>query len=196
MKTRPELTHRKAALRDAPNNRTARVLPATGGSLDCLKEPAMYHRILVPLDDSAPSDRGLHEAICLAADQKATLFLLHVLDDYPVLSGAASPRNYRATVTRLRRQGSELLARADDACTAAGVLAKTVLCEMTPAAVADSIVDEAGKLGCDLIVMGTHGRRGVSRLTMGSEAELVVRISQVPVLLVRRQAHAAVPLAA
>ena len=156
----------------------------------------MYHRILVPLDGSAPSERGLREAIRLATDQKATLFLLHVLDDYPVLTDGSSPRSYQATVTRLRRQGSELLARADDACSEAGVRAKTVLREVTPAAVADAIVEESSKLGCDLIVMGTHGRRGVSRLTMGSEAELVVRTSQVPVLLVRKEARAAEPLAA
>lgn len=156
----------------------------------------MYLRILVPLDGSAPSERGLREAIRLAADQKATLFLLHVLDDYPVLTEGSSSRSYQATVTRLRRHGSELLAKANDATDQAGIQAKTVLRDVTPATVADAIVEEAGKLGCDLIVMGTHGRRGVSRLTMGSEAELVVRTSPVPVLLVRREAEAAQPVAA
>jgi len=47
------------------------------------------------------------------------------------------------------------------------------------------VVGEAEKAGCDLIVMGTHGRRGLSRLTLGSDAELVVRHAPVPVLLVR-----------
>jgi nucleotide-binding universal stress UspA family protein len=156
----------------------------------------MYHRLLVPLDGSAPSERGLHEAIRLAADQKATLFLLHVLDDYPMLSEGTSARSYEATLNRMRRHGSELLAKANDAAAEAGIHAKTVLREVSPATVADAILDEAVKLGCDLIVMGTHGRRGVSRLTMGSEAELVVRMSPVPVLLVRKEAHVAEPAVA
>ncbi len=156
----------------------------------------MYHRILVPLDGSAPSDRGLHEAIRLAADQKATLFLLHVVDACPVLTEGSSARGLGATSGRLRRHGGELLAKANDATVQANVRAKTVLRDVMQASVADAIVDEAGKPRCDLIVMGTHGRRGVSRLTMGSEAELVVRASPVPVLLVRKEAQHAAPAAA
>jgi nucleotide-binding universal stress UspA family protein len=53
--------------------------------------------------------------------------------------------------------------------------------------VADVVVEEAAKSGCDLIVMGTHGRRGFSRLALGSDADLVVRSSPVPVLLVRNE---------
>ena len=149
----------------------------------------MYQRILVPLDGSAPSQRGLDEAIRLAADQKATLFLLHVIDDYPMLSEGASARSFEETLDRLRRQGEALLAKANDATAQAKVQAKTVLRDVSQATVADAIVDEAGKHDCDLIVMGTHGRRGISRLTMGSEAELVVRTSPVPVLLVRKEAR-------
>ena len=51
--------------------------------------------------------------------------------------------------------------------------------------VSDVIVDEAAKAGCELIVMGTHGRRGVSRVALGSDAENVLRSSSIPVLLVR-----------
>jgi nucleotide-binding universal stress UspA family protein len=157
----------------------------------------MYHRILVPLDGSAPSERGLREAIRLATDQKATLFLLHVIDDYPVLSEGSSARSFEEKLERLRHHGSELLAKANDNTFQAGVQAKTVLRDVTQATVADAIVDEAQKLDCDLIVMGTHGRRGISRLTMGSEAELVVRTSPVPVLLVRKESsHSTTPAAA
>jgi nucleotide-binding universal stress UspA family protein len=79
------------------------------------------------------------------------------------------------------------LAKANDATAEHGVPAETRLRGVMRATVADAIVDEAQKLGCDLIVMGTHGRRGISRLAMGSDAELVVRSSWVPVLLVRMQ---------
>jgi nucleotide-binding universal stress UspA family protein len=147
----------------------------------------MYHRILVPLDDSAPAERGLREAIRLAADQKAKLFLLHVIDDYPILTEGTPRRSFAARLERARRPGAELLAKANDATAEHGVPAETKLRGVTQASVADAIVDEAEKLGCDLIVMGTHGRRGISRLTLGSEAELVVRNSAVPVLLVRKE---------
>jgi nucleotide-binding universal stress UspA family protein len=59
--------------------------------------------------------------------------------------------------------------------------------EVTQGRVAELIVDEAQKSGCDLIVMGMHGRRGFSRMAMGSEAERVVRFSPVPVLLIRQE---------
>ncbi len=152
----------------------------------------MYHRILVPLDGSAPSERGLREAIRLAADQRATLFLLHVIDRYPMLMEGASPRSFEDALEQLRVRGHGLLAKASQATADAGVKSETRLHDATPATVADTIIQEAGRLDCDLIVMGTHGRRGVSRLTMGSEAELVVRTSPVPVLLVRKESPTSV----
>ena len=63
--------------------------------------------------------------------------------------------------------------------------ADTLLRDVTQGRIADVITDQAKRASCDLIVMGTHGRRGFNRLTMGSEAEMVVRIRSVPVLLVR-----------
>jgi nucleotide-binding universal stress UspA family protein len=68
---------------------------------------------------------------------------------------------------------------------AAGVHTETLLREVTGKRVAEVIVEQCGQHACDLLVMGTHGRRGLGRLTMGSDAEEVVRTSTVPVLLVR-----------
>jgi nucleotide-binding universal stress UspA family protein len=147
----------------------------------------MYHRILVALDDSAPSAGSLREAIHLAVDQKASLVLLHVVDDYAILSDGVSRHDAETRLTRLRRHGAALLAKASDTAAQAGVQSKTVLRDVTPATVAQAIVEEAGRLDCDLIVMGTHGRQGMSRVAMGSEAELVARTSTVPVLLVRKE---------
>jgi nucleotide-binding universal stress UspA family protein len=56
--------------------------------------------------------------------------------------------------------------------------------------VCDMILEEARQSGAELIVMGTHGRRGLSRVALGSDAELVLRESSVPVLLVRQPAAA------
>ena len=84
----------------------------------------------------------------------------------------------------LREGGKRVLAKAKAAAQKAGVPATTVLRDgLGPAAY--PIVREAKKLGADLIVLGTHGRRGVRRMVLGSDAEQVVRTSPVPVLLVR-----------
>jgi nucleotide-binding universal stress UspA family protein len=145
----------------------------------------MYHRILVPLDGSATAERGLREAIGLAAEQKARLSLLHVADNFPMLMEMSSVTSYQEMLNELRRYGEDVLAKAKRAAAEAGVQADTLLREVTQGRIADVIIDEAKKTGCGLIVMGTHGRRGFSRLTLGSEAERVVRSSTVPVLLVR-----------
>lgn len=146
----------------------------------------LYHRILVPLDGSVTAERGLHEAIGLAAEQNATLHLLHVVDDYRLLVDTTAILGYQDFAYSLRRDGESLLDKATRTVAEAGVQAETSLRQVTQESVADVIVDEAKASACELIVMGTHGRRGVARLAMGSQAELVVRTSPVPVLLVRQ----------
>jgi len=146
---------------------------------------SMYHRLLVPLDGSATAERGVGEAIGLAAEQKATLCLLHVVDDFPMLMQMTSALDFEETMKDVRQYCESLLAKAKSTAAEAGVQADTLLRRVTHQRAGEVIVDEARRTGCDLIVMGTHGRRGFSLLTMGSEAQLVVRTSPVPVLLVR-----------
>ena len=146
----------------------------------------MSKRILVPVDGSRPSNRGLVEAIKMARRQKARLLLLHVVDERAV---ALSPEVGGVILDRLmnvmRESGKQILAKAAAAARARGVKASTVLVENIARTVADVIVGQARKWRADLIVIGTHGRRGISRLVMGSDAEGVVRTTLVPVLLVR-----------
>jgi nucleotide-binding universal stress UspA family protein len=111
--------------------------------------------------------------------------LLHVIDDYPMLVQMSSMSAFEDLKRARLRLGEDVLASARSKAEEAGVQVDTVLREVVHARAADVIVEEAGKAHCDLIVMGTHGRRGVSRLTLGSEADLVIRTSPVPVLLVR-----------
>ena len=146
----------------------------------------MYHRILVPLDGSVTAERALREAIDLAVDQKARLCLLHVVDSFPTWAERSSAKSYAETLSRLVQQGEEILAKARQSATEAGAITETLLHEVTQETVADVIVNTAERARCDLIVMGTHGRRGLSRLTLGSDAELVLRSSKVPVLLLRQ----------
>jgi len=144
----------------------------------------MYRRILVPVDGSPTAERGLREAIDLAG-QNARLVLLHVIDDYPMLMQMSSMSAYEDLKQARRRLGEDMLARARSEAEEAGVQVDSVLREVVHSRPAEVIVEETVKAHCDLIVMGTHGRRGVSRLALGSEADLVIRISPVPVLLVR-----------
>jgi nucleotide-binding universal stress UspA family protein len=144
-----------------------------------------YRRIVVAVDGSPASGKGLREAIRLAKAEGAQLCLLHVVDEYPAYAAldgmATAPVDL---VPALREGGKKVLAKAKALAQKAGVPATTVLREgLGPAAY--PIVREAKKLRADLIVVGTHGRRGVRRLVMGSDAEQVVRTSSVPVLLVR-----------
>ena len=147
----------------------------------------MYQRILVPVDGSAAAERGVQEAIKLARAQHSRLLFLHVLDDYPMLQQVTSQASLDEMLNGLRHAGLDVLASARRTAEQAAVHCETLLREVTGKRVADIIIDQVGQHHCDLIVIGTHGRRGLARLTMGSDAEQVLRISPVPVLLVRQQ---------
>lgn len=145
----------------------------------------MYDKILVPIDGSATSKRGLSEAIELARQLKSKLVLLTVVDDFPMTVEMASVTAFNETRAILVEHGKTVLEEAHKTVGDAGLACETVLSEVMSQRPADSIVQEAGKRGCNLIVMGTHGRRGFNRLALGSDAELVLREAPVPVLLVR-----------
>ena len=145
----------------------------------------MYHRILVPLDGSPTADAGLRHAIDLASAVKAKLVLLHVMDDFALMVEMSSVTSYETMRDALRKYGQHALDRAQQAAADAGVMCETFVREVAQARISEIINDETVKHRCDLVVMGTHGRRGFSRLTMGSNAEAVMRTSTVPSLLVR-----------
>ena len=145
----------------------------------------MYAKILVPLDGSLTSQRGFEEAVALARVMKSSLLLLHVIDTMPVAGDIFDPGVWQDIADALRRNGDELTAQARRTATGYGVPNEVRLIENPVGRVADAIVDTARSENCDLVVMGTHGRRGFSRVMMGSDAELVVRHCPLPVLLVR-----------
>lgn len=160
----------------------------------------MFRRILVPIDGSPTSQRGLEEAIALASDQKATICLLHVLDDMGATPGFygvtfAPPSYVERFLRALREQGKKLLDRAAARVQQRGIAVETVLLETLGRPTADAIVKQAKKWRADVIVLGTHGRRGLSRVVLGSDAEMVVRETLLPVLLVRSPLRARKPRA-
>lgn len=149
----------------------------------------MYKRILVPLDGSATSRAGLNEAIQLAKDQKAELCLLHVVDNRPIVQDVgADVIGFDQMVEASLTSGKKLLAKAEMAAKKHRIQVKTTLFENNTQDIGSVIAGHAKKCRANLIVIGTHGRQGVSRLVMGSDAESVVREATVPVLMVRSKA--------
>jgi nucleotide-binding universal stress UspA family protein len=146
----------------------------------------MYDKILVPVDGSPTSQRGLEEAMRLAKLCGAQLRLVHVVDLLSFNLAAAGDAGMTAELwDALKEGGQQILSRARDQVAAAGLAVDTHLFENLAGRVADLVVDEARQWGASLIVLGTHGRRGVGRLMLGSDAEQVARHASVPVLLVR-----------
>jgi nucleotide-binding universal stress UspA family protein len=149
----------------------------------------MFKCILVALDGSAASNAGLKAAIELASDQHAALVGLHVVDDGAITvnfeGGYVPPVYVDKLYESLRENGRKLLAKAETAAKAAGVAMTPVLADARGRTIAAAILAQVRKAKADLVVIGTHGRRGLSRMLMGSDAEAVVREAKVPVLLVR-----------
>lgn len=145
----------------------------------------MYQNILVPVDGSPTATRGLKEAMQLAKLHGSRLRLLHVVNEL-ILTADPQPAIYMGTLLdSLRAGGTDILKRAERLTREQGVAFETVLLETLGRHAADLIVEQAQQWPADLIVMGTHGRRGLSRLALGSDAELVLRAASVPVLLVK-----------
>ena len=145
----------------------------------------MYQRILVPVDGSHTSTLGLQEAIRLAIDQRARLRLIHVVDELLVAQNFEGYINAGDLIDSLEESGKKALQKAVALTRKHDLKVDASLFETVGGRVADVIMREARKWKADLIVMGTHGRRGLGRVVLGSDAEAVLRETRVPVLLVR-----------
>ena len=145
----------------------------------------MYKNILVPLDGSNTAAFGLREAIKLAKDQGATLRLIHVVNELIITAPNEEVYELSQFVDSLRETGKTVLKEAESLARDTGIPVDSVLAEAMGSQAGHEIVQQAKQWPAELIVMGTHGRRGLRRLVMGSDAEFVVRHMPVPVLLVR-----------
>ncbi|MCP5282041.1 MAG: universal stress protein [Rhodoferax sp.] len=146
----------------------------------------MYSRILVPVDGSPTSNAGLDEAIKLAKQFGSRLRLLHVVDQMPLAVSAEGFGVMSVDVLGLLKEaGERVLADAKARVDAAGVPVDTLLVDSPNSRLSDHVTAVAKEWPAELIVIGTHGRRGIGRVLMGSDAEQVVRHAPVPVLLYR-----------
>jgi nucleotide-binding universal stress UspA family protein len=146
----------------------------------------MYQRILVPVDGSVTSDQGLGEAIALAKVTGGSIRLLHVLDELVFTTGFEIGTTYEnAVLPALRQRSEHILEAARERVTDAAVAVETLAIECFARRPCDIIIEQAALWPADVIIIGTHGRQGVNRMMLGSDAEQVARMAPVPVLLVR-----------
>lgn len=143
----------------------------------------MYQRILMPVDGSACAERAVQEGLKLAAELNAEVLFLHAIED-PLAAGYATPESlpYAARLAEdLRQEAERILSDAMQRAEDAGVRASTRLVEHRDPieAIREAEVD------ADLVVMGTHGRRGMQRWMFGSVAEGALRRSGKPFLVIR-----------
>ena len=147
----------------------------------------MYKNILVAIDDSETSRCALDEAINIARATNAKLHIVHVADE--VLLGmhqrtVSTKLNLDHAMAAIRSAGVTILE--DARAAASGIEAETILLETMKRRVSEVLVDKSRELGCDLIVIGRHGQRGLARLILGSVAEQVAKMADASVLLVRK----------
>ncbi|MDQ2734473.1 MAG: universal stress protein [Pseudomonadota bacterium] len=145
----------------------------------------MYERILVPIDGSPTSDAGLAEAMKLAKLTGARLRLLHVVDEMPFLMSEGYGAMSADIFDLLKGAGREILEGGRARVEAADIAVDATLFDSLSGRLCERVEAEAKAWNADLVVIGTHGRRGVRRMLLGSDAEQVVRSTLLPVLLIR-----------
>ena len=148
----------------------------------------MYKRILVAIDNSTTAQKALDEAITLARSLGASLCIANAADEGPLTQhgmGLGSYIDVDKVKEEMRSAGYTLLAQALAKASAAGCQAEVKLIESAQKRLGDMIIAAATEWQADLIVMGTHGRRGFERFLVGSVAEHMVRTSTTSLLLVR-----------
>ena len=147
----------------------------------------MYKRILVATDGSTLSRKAVRNAIELAAATGAELVALYVVPRYPVsyFEGgiSISSQDIARTEKQWADQGQAVVDAVQQAAQLEGIKAKAVTTSSD--LVAESIIKAVKKHKCDLIVMASHGRKGIKRILLGSETQHVLTHSSVPVLVLR-----------
>lgn len=144
------------------------------------------HQLLVPVDGSPTSARALDTAIELARLYGARVRLFHVVDALDHVSGFETAKTYKEDIVPLMRaEGERMLAQMRRRVTDRGLVCDSVLVESGAGRVCEQVAEEARLASADMIVLGSHGRRGLERMLMGSDAEQIVRYAPVPVLVVK-----------
>lgn len=147
---------------------------------------SLYQRIIAPIDDSPPAQRGLRTAISLAKDQQASLKLIVVVDETSSGYGGGELGWVESAGLddRLRSEAQRILQDAVDLAKEAGIAADSELIEAPAGHLAHTILQAAEQWRADLLVIGTHARHGMARMLFGSTTGDIVRSPEVQILVV------------
>ena len=146
----------------------------------------MFKHILLATDGSAVSEHAATAAVGLARTHGAKLTALYVIDPYPYLGiGEANPYGFQAYMAAAQQQAATAHAKVESLCTQCDPAMVWEARLVEDVGAASGIVQTAKTEGADLIVIGSHGRSGITRLMLGSVANRVVAESPIPVLVVR-----------
>lgn len=142
----------------------------------------MFTNILVPLEGSKCSEQALELAISVARAEEATITLLHAVDPTAASIAEIDPSGTALApwLNAICEAGHSLLHAAEARVKSEGLPVRAIFEQGNPV---EEILWAADREGCDLIVMGCHGRRGLVRAVMGSVSEAVVRAAHVPVMI-------------
>jgi nucleotide-binding universal stress UspA family protein len=145
----------------------------------------MYKNILIPTDGSVLAATAIDHGIALAKSIGAKITVLTAVEPFPTFS--TDPEAIADSAEVYAKHATEaalkILAAAAQAAKAAGVACETI--RLDKGFPYEAIIKTAGAKGCDLIVMASHGRRGISALVLGSETVKVLTHSKIPVLVYR-----------
>jgi nucleotide-binding universal stress UspA family protein len=150
----------------------------------------MYRRILVAVDGSATSNKAITAALEMASYSggRSVIRLIHVIDEMAYFTGLDpyAGQTY-SVISVMRDAGEKVLAEALAVVQSANVQADTVLVDRLGAHLAETVAEKSKEWDASLIVVGTHGRKGIGRMLMGSGAEQIIRLSNCPVLVIRSE---------
>jgi nucleotide-binding universal stress UspA family protein len=146
----------------------------------------MYKRILVPTDGSETANKALVAALQIARDSGGRARIIHVIEEMAYLTGYEQYGGYSGElISAMRETGNKVLNDAMAIAQAAGVEADNLLFDNFGERLGEVVANTAKQWEADLIVVGTHGRRGIGRMLLGSGAEQILRLAPVPVLVIR-----------
>ena len=146
----------------------------------------MFKRILIPVDGSETATKALVAALQLARETGGVVRLVHTVNEMAYLGGIDPYGTYSADLAGMMREGgAKVLNDAMAVAQSAGVEASQAMLDEPGQRLGESVAAAAKLWGADLIVVGSHGRRGIGRVLLGSGAEQILRLAPVPVLVIR-----------
>ena len=145
----------------------------------------MYKRIVVPVDGSETAQKALATALQMARESSGCVHLVHVVEGLTPMTADPYGAYSGDVIEVMRQSGRKILDDALALARAEGVQGDTQLFDNFGERLAEVVADSATRFNADLMVVGTHGRRGLGRVLMGSGAEQIIRLSPVPVLVLR-----------